>query len=285
MTTYAVTGATGKLGRLVLDELLSKTDAANVVALARDPSALADYAARGVQVRQADYDDPASVEAALAGVDRVLMISGNAVGQRERQHGAVIDAAKKAGVSYLAYTSVLNAQDSKLLLAAEHVLTENLLAKSGLNYDVLRMPWYSENYVGSLGPAIEHGAIFGATGDGRLSTATRGDLAGGAVGALLNSPGGKIYEFAGDHSWSMDEFAAEVGRQAGKPVAYVNQSESDYAKTLESVGLPPPVAAFLASTSYLSGFGELYSESKDLSTLSGRPTTPISDTIAEALKG
>lgn len=285
MTTYAVTGASGKLGRLVLDELLTKTDAANVVALARDPAALQKYDQLGVQVRRADYDDPASLEAALQGVDRVLMISGNAVGQRERQHGAVIDAAKKAGVSYLAYTSVLNAQDSKLLLAAEHVLTENLLAKSGLNYDVLRMPWYSENYTGALAPAIEQGAIFGATGDGRLSTATRADLAGGAVGALLNSPGGQIYEFAGDQSWSMAEFAAEVGRQAGKPVAYVNQSEADYAKTLESAGLPPPAAGFLASTSYLAGFGELYSESKDLSTLSGRPTTPISRTIAEALKG
>src|SRR6187549_202798 len=285
MTTYAVTGATGKLGRLVLDELLTKTDAASVVALARDTAALADYAAKGVQVRQADYDDPASLDAAFAGVDRVLLISGNAVGQRERQHGAAIDAAKKAGVSYLAYTSVLNAQGSKLLLAAEHVLTENLLGKSGLNYDVLRMPWYSENYVGSLAPSIEHGAIYGATGDGRLSTATRADLAGGAVGALLNSPGGKVYEFAGDQSWSMAEFAAEVGRQAGKPVEYVNQSESDYAKTLESVGLPPPVAGFLASTSYLAGFGELYSESKDLSTLSGRASTPISETIAEALKG
>jgi len=285
MTTYAVTGATGKLGRLVLDELLTRADASDIVALARDPSALADYAAKGVQVRQADYDDPASLHAALGGVDRVLMISGNAVGQRERQHGAVIEAAKKAGVSYLAYTSVLNAQGSKLALAAEHVLTENLLANSGLNYDVLRMPWYSENYTGALGPAIEHGAIFGATGDGRLSTATRGDLAAGSVGALLNSPGGKIYEFAGDQSWSMAEFAAEVGRQAGKPVAYVNQSESDYAKTLEGAGLPPPAAAFLASTSYLAGFGELYSESKDLSTLSGRPTTPISETIAAALKG
>jgi len=285
MTTYAVTGATGKLGRLVLDELLARTDAANVVALARDPSALADYAARGVRVRQADYDDPASLDAALAGVDRVLLISGNAVGQRERQHGAVIEAAKKAGVSYLAYTSVLNAQASKLLLAAEHVLTENLLGNSGLNYDVLRMPWYSENYTGALGPAIEHGAIYGATGEGRLSTATRADLAGGTVGALLNSPGGKVYEFAGDQSWSMAEFAAEVGRQAGKPVQYVNQSEPDYAKTLEGAGLPPPVAGFLASTSYLAGFGELYSDSKDLSTLSGRPSTPISQTIAAALKG
>jgi NAD(P)H dehydrogenase (quinone) len=285
MTTYAVTGATGKLGRLVLDALLQKANPGDVVALARDPSALADFAAKGVEVRQADYDDPASLDTALAGVDRVLMISGNAVGQRERQHGAVIDAAKKAGVSYLAYTSVLNAQDSKLALAAEHVLTENLLARSGLNYDVLRMPWYSENYTGALAPAIEHGAIFGATGEGRLSTATRADLAAGSVGALLNSPGGKIYEFAGDQSWSMAEFAAEVGRQAGKPVAYVNQSESDYAKTLEGAGLPPPVAGFLASTSYLAGLGELYSESKDLSTLSGRPTTPISETIAEALKG
>jgi len=285
MTTYAVTGATGKLGRLVLDELLARTDAANVVALARDPSALADYAARGVRVRQADYDDPASLDAALAGVDRVLLISGNAVGQRERQHGAVIEAAKKAGVSYLAYTSVLNAQASKLLLAAEHVLTENLLGNSGLNYDVLRMPWYSENYTGALGSAIEHGAIYGATGEGRLSTATRADLAGGAVGALLNSPGGKVYEFAGDQSWSMAEFAAEVGRQAGKPVQYVNQSEPDYAKTLEGAELPPPVAGFLASTSYLAGLGELYSESKDLSTLSGRPTTPIGETIAAALKG
>ena len=283
MTKYAVTGATGKLGRLVLDELLTKTDAANVVALARDPTALQAYDQRGVDVRQADYDDPASLKAAFQGVDRVLLISGNAVGQRERQHGAAIDAAKEAGVSYLAYTSVLNAQASKLLLAAEHVLTENLLAKSGLNYDVLRMPWYSENYTGALAPAIEHGAIYGATGNGRLSTASRADLAGGAVGALLNSPGGKVYEFAGDTSWSMDEFAEAVGRQAGKPVKYVNQSEADYAKTLEGVGLPPPAAGFLASTSYLAGFGELYSESKDLSTLSGRPTTPIQETIRQAL--
>lgn len=285
MTTYAVTGATGKLGRLVLDELLTKVAPGDVVALARDPDVLADYAAKGVEVRQADYDDPASLDAAFAGVDRVLLISGNAVGQRERQHGNAIDAAKRSGVSYLAYTSVLNAQESKLALAAEHKLTENLLAASGLNYDVLRMPWYSENYTGALAPAIEHGAIFGASGDGKLSTATRADLAGGSVGALLSSPGGNIYELAGDTAWTFAEFAAELSRQAGKPVAYVNQSEADYARTLEGAGLPPPVAGFLASTSYLAGSGELYSESKDLSTLSGRATTPIGQTIAAALKG
>lgn len=285
MTTYAITGATGQLGRLVLDELLQRTDASDIVALARDPTKLQAYDQLGVQVRQADYDDPASLKAALRGVDRVLLISGNAVGQRERQHGNVIEAAKEAGASYLAYTSVLNAQGSKLALAAEHVLTEKLLENSSLNYDVLRMPWYSENYTGALAPSIEHGAIYGATGTGRLSTASRSDLAGGSVGALLNSPGGRTYELAGDESWTMAEFAEEVSRQAGKPVAYVNQSESDYARTLEGAGLPPPVANLLASTSYLAGSGELYSDSKDLSTLSGRPTTPISETIAAALKG
>ena len=285
MTKYAVTGATGKLGRLVLDELLKQTDAANVVALARDPTALQAYDQLGVQVRKADYDDPASLRAAFDGVDRVLLISGNAVGQRERQHGNAIEAAKEAGVSYLAYTSVLNAQASKLMLAPEHVATEKLLEKSDLNYDVLRMPWYSENYVGALGPSIEHGAIYGATGEGKLATATRADLAAAAVGALLNNPGGKTYELAGNHPWTMQEFADEVSRQAGKPVQYVNQSESDYAKTLEGAGLPPPVATLLASTSYLAGQGELFSESKDLSDLAGRPSTPIQETIRQALKG
>ena len=285
MTTYAVTGASGKLGRLVLDELLRQTNPRDIVALARDPASLADYALKGIDVRQADYDDPGSLERALQGVDRVLLISGNAVGQRERQHGAVIDAAKAAGVSYLAYTSILNAQGSKLALAGEHAATEKLLESSGLNHDVLRMPWYSENYTGALGPAVEHGAIYGATGEGKLSTATRADLAAAAVGALLKSPGGKTYELAGNHPWTMQEFAEEVSRRAGKPVKYVNQSESDYAKTLESVGLPPPVASMLASTSYLAGHGELYSESNDLSTLAGRPSTPIGESVAEARKG
>jgi NAD(P)H dehydrogenase (quinone) len=285
MTKYAVTGATGKLGRLVLDELMQQANPGDIVALARDPTALQAYDQQGVQVRKADYDDPDSLKQALQGVDRVLLISGNAVGQRERQHGAVIEAAKAAGVSYLAYTSVLNAQASKLMLAPEHVATEKLLENSGLNYDVLRMPWYSENYVGALQPSIEHGAIYGASGEGKLATASRADLAAAAVGALLRSPGGKTYELAGDHPWTMNEFASEVSRQAGKPVQYVNQSESDYARTLEGAGLPPPVATLLASTSYLAGHGELYSDSKDLSQLAGRQSTPIKDTIAAALKG
>jgi NAD(P)H dehydrogenase (quinone) len=285
MTTYAVTGASGKLGRLVLDELLRQTDAANVVALARDPATLQEYDQRGVQVRQADYDDPASLTAALRGVDRLLLISGNAVGERERQHGNVIGAAKDAGVSYIAYTSILKGDKSRLALAPEHVATEKLLADSGLNYDLLRNGWYSENYTGALAQAVQSGKIFGAVGQGKLSTASRQDLAAGAAAALLRSEGGQTYELAGDSAWTMDEFAAEVSRQAGKPVEYVDQNEADYAKVLEGAGLPPPVASMLASTSALSGEGELYDEGRDLSRLSGRPTTPISETIAAALKG
>ncbi len=285
MTTYAVTGATGQLGRLVLDELLQQADPADIVALARDPGALAAYAEKGVQVRQADYDDPASLDAALRGVDRVLLISGNAVGQRERQHAAVIDAAKKAGASYLAYTSILKGDRSPLALAPEHVATERLLAESGLDHDVLRNGWYSENYTAGLAPSLESGRILGAVGQGRLSTATRADFAAGAAAALLRGDGGQVYELAGDESWTMQEFAEEVSRQSGRQVEYVDQAESDYAKTLEGAGLPPPVASMLASTSVLSGEGALYDESKSLSRLSGRPTTPIGETISKALKG
>ncbi len=284
MTTYAVTGATGQVGRLVLDELLTHTEASNIVALARDPSALSAYAAKGVQVRQADYDDPDSLEAAFQGVDRVLLISGNAVGQRERQHGNVIDAAKAAGVSYLAYTSILKGDQSPLALAPEHVATEKLLANSGLNYDVLRNGWYSENYTMGLAPSLESGKIFGAVGEGKLSTATRADFAAGAAAALLRGKGGDVYELAGDEAWTMQDFAAEVSRQSGRQVEYVDQSEADYARTLEGAGLPPPVASMLASTSALSGQGALYDDSKSLSRLSGKPTTPIGETIAAALK-
>jgi NAD(P)H dehydrogenase (quinone) len=284
MTIYAVTGATGKLGRLVLDELLQKANAGDIVALAREPSALSDYAANGVQVRRADYDDADSLKAALQGVDRVLLISGNAVGERPRQHGNVIEAAKAAGVSYLAYTSILKGDRSRLALAPEHVATEKLLKDSGLTYDVLRNGWYSENYTGGLAQSLESGKIFGAVGEGRLSTATRADLAAGAAAALLKGKGGEVYELAGDEAWTMHEFAEEVSRQSGRQVEYVDQSEGDYAKVLEGAGLPPPVAAMLASTSALSGEGELYDDSKSLSRLSGRPTTPIRETIAAALK-
>ncbi len=284
MTTYGVTGASGQLGRLVLDELLGKVEPSQVVALVRDPAKLADYAARGVDVRQADYDAPEGLAEALRGVDRLLLISGSALGERPRQHGNVIAAAKQAGVGYIAYTSILQADSTPIKLGEEHKATEASLKAGGIPYDLLRNGWYNENYVGNLAAQVEAGVITGAAAQGRVSSASRADLAAGAAEVLVNGKGGDIYELAGDESWSMDEFAAEVSRQSGKQVRYQDMSEADYAKSLEAVGLPDFVARIVANSNASTAQGALEHDSRTLSGLIGRPTTPIGETIAQALK-
>lgn len=284
MTTYAVTGASGQLGKLVLDELLQRVGPGSIVALVRDPAKLADYAEKGIEVRKFDYNDDASTLAgALAGVDRLLLISGSEVGQRERQHGNVIDAAKAAGVSYIAYTSILRADRSRLPLAAEHLVTEKLLANSGLTHDILRHGWYSENYTGSLKQSVANGAVLDATGEGRISAATRADYAAGDAAILVSGTGGKVYEFAGDEGFTMAEFAEILSEESGQPVSFRNLPQDEYAKLLEGFGLPAPVAEMLAVTSVLVGEGELENRGNDLSAASGRPTTPIRETIREHL--
>lgn len=285
MTTYAVTGATGKLGALALDHLLTKVDAANVVAIARDPAKLAHYAARGVQVRAGDYDAPESLPRALAGVDRLLLISGTALGERPRQHGNVIDAAKAAGVSFIAYTSILRADDTPIRLGAEHKASEDLLKLSGVGHALLRNGWYNENYVGSLPFQVQAGVITGAQGQGRISSAARADLAEGAAEVLLNGKAGETYDLAGDESWTLADFAAEVSRQTGRDVTYVDMSEEDYAASLEPVGLPPYVCKVIANSAHATSLGALENNSRTLSRLIGRPTTPIATTIREALQG
>lgn len=283
MTTYAVTGASGQLGRLVLDELLAKVSPLTIVALARDPEKLSDYAAKGVSVRVADYDAPDTLAAALTGVDRLLLISGNTLGQRPRQHQAVIDAAREAGTGYIAYTSILHADRSPIRLGEEHRATEASLAASGLAYDLLRNGWYNENYVMSLKAQVAAGEITGAQGDGRINSASRADLAAGAAEVLVNGKGGDIYELAGDHGWTLSEFAAEVSRQAGSPVAYRNLSEADYAASLVEIGFPEYVAKVIANSGYSTSLGALEDDGGALGRLIGRPTTPISDTIKHAL--
>lgn len=284
MTTYAVTGASGQLGKLVLDELLRKVEAGEIVAIVRDPSKLSDYAAKGIEVRRGDYDDPASLESALAEVDRLLLISGNALGERPRQHKNVADAAKQAGVGYIAYTSILKADDTPIKLGNEHRATEATLAESGLSYDLIRNGWYNENYVGSLPAQVEAGVITGAAGQGRVSSAARADYAAGAAEVLVNGKGGEVYELAGDESWSMEEFAAEVSRQSGREVKYQDMSEDDYAKSLEAVGLPDYVARIVANSNASVALGALEGDRRTLSGLIGRKTTPIGETIAKALR-
>jgi len=277
---YAVAGASGQLGRLALAELVARVGAGQVVALARDPAKLDEA---GVAVRLADYDKPETLAPALAGVERLLLISGNAVGTRVAQHAAVIEAAKASGVKLIAYTSILHADSSTIGLAQEHRETEALLRASGVPFVLLRNGWYNENYTGMLAPSIAHGAIIGAAGEGRIASASRADYAAAAATALVGAKGGEVYELAGDEAFTMGQFAAEVSRQAGKPVAYVDMSKDDYAAALESAGLPGVVAQMLADSDFESSKDQLFDAGHMLSALIGRPTTPIAATIAAAL--
>jgi NAD(P)H dehydrogenase (quinone) len=281
---YAVTGASGQLGRLVVESLLGKVAPDQIVALVRDPASVADFAAKGVVVRAFDYDAPETLVPALAGVSRLLLISGNAVGSRVPQHRAVIDAAKAAGVGFLAYTSLLRAQTSTMLLAAEHKATEDLLAASGVPTALLRNGWYSENYLMSAGPAIEHGVLLGSAGDGVVSAAARADYAEAAAVVLSRGEAG-TYELAGEPGFTHAELAAALAELSGKPVAYQDVPEADYAKALEGAGLPGPFAAILADSDARAGEGALFDDSGALAKLIGRATTPWLETIAAGVKG
>ncbi|WP_434990541.1 SDR family oxidoreductase [Xanthomonas melonis] len=280
-----VTGAGGQLGALVVEALLARVPANRIVATARDTASLAEFAKRDITVRRADYADPASLDQAFAGVDRILLVSSNAVGARVPQHRNVIDAAKRAGVELLAYTSILHADTSTLSLAEEHVATEALLRESGVPHALLRNGWYTENYTGAIAAEVAHGAVIGSSGQGRLSTAARTDYAAAAAAVLASDApqAGQIYELAGDTAFTMAEYAAEVSRQAGTPVAYHDLPEADYAAALVQAGLPAGFAQVLAQCSASSRGGSLFDDSRTLSRLIGRPTTPLRDTVAAAL--
>ncbi|WNG51640.1 SDR family oxidoreductase [Archangium minus] len=280
-----VTGATGKLGRLVIEELLKKVPASQVIAAVRNPEKAAGLAALGVQVRKADYSHPETLGEAFNGAEKVLLISSSEVGQRASQHKAVVEAAKKAGVRLLAYTSILHADRSRMALAAEHKATEELIRASGLPYVFLRNGWYTENYTENLGPALAHGALVGCAGEGRIAAATRADYAAAAVAVLTGSGHeNKVYELAGDKAFTMAELAAEVSRKAGRTIAYNNLAPEQYRGVLEGAGVPRPFAAVLADSDVGASRGELNESSGDLRRLIGRPTTPLADAVAVAFK-
>jgi NAD(P)H dehydrogenase (quinone) len=279
-----VTGASGQLGRLVVEALLKKVPAAEIAVAVRSPEKVADLAARGVQVRQADYDKPETLDAALAGTDKLLLISANEVGRRVPQHRAVIDAARRAGVKLLAYTSILHADTSPLPLAAEHKETERLIRESGLPAVILRNGWYTENYTAAVPTALQLGAVLGCAGEGRIASAARADYA-EAAAAVLASEGqaGKVYELAGDGAYTLAELAAEIARQSGKVIAYQNLSEADYRGALIGAGLPDWLATLLAESDTGASKGGLYDAGHQLSALIGRATTPLSAMVKAAL--
>ncbi|MCP1205682.1 SDR family oxidoreductase [Pantoea sp. B550] len=280
----AVTGATGQLGRIVIDALLKKVPAAEIVAAVRTPAKAADLAALGVIVRQADYGQPETLEAAFAGVDKLLLISGSEVGQREAQHKAVIDAAKAAGVGFIAYTSLLHADTSPLGLGVEHRATEALLKASGIPFALLRNGWYTENYAASIPPALAHHAFIGAAGEGRIASAARQDYAEAAAEVMTrDDQAGKVYELSGDDSYTLAQFAAEIAAQSGEKVDYVNLSQADFAAALKGAGLPEGLAEMLADSDAGAEKGGLFDDSRQLSKLIGRPTTSWQAVIRAAL--
>ncbi len=281
---FAITGASGQLGRLVISQLLKTIPASQLIAIVRKPSSVADLAAQGVQVRQADYNDSAAMQAALQGVQRLLLISSSEIGQREAQHRNVIQAAKAAGVQLIAYTSLLHADRSPLALAQEHVATEQILRDSGIAHAILRNGWYTENYLGSLPVVLQYGAVLGASGEGRISSASRADYAAAAAAVLQDAnAGGKVLELAGDTSYSLGELAAEIAAQSGKPVQFQNMPTAAYQAALESFGLPAGFAALLADSDEGASKGGLFDDSHTLSQLIGRSTTTMAASVTEAL--
>jgi NAD(P)H dehydrogenase (quinone) len=280
-----ITGATGHLGRLIIATLLKNVPASDIVAAVRNVEKARDIAALGVHVRRADYNEPPAWDEALKGADKVLLISSSEVGQRARQHRSVIDAARRAGVKFLAYTSVLRAETSPLGLAAEHKETEALISASGIPHTLLRNGWYTENYTAGIPGALARGAVYGCAGEGRIASAARLDYAEAAAAVMTaENQAGRVYELAGDTAYTLAELAAEISRQSGKNIGYVDLPEGEYRNVLKKAGLPEAIAAMIADSDRGVSKGALFDDGHQLSKLINRPTTSLSASVAAVLQ-
>lgn len=278
-----ITGATGQLGRLVVEKLKERgVSSDSLVALVRTPAKAADLQ---IEARAFDYSKPETLVESLKGIDHLLLISGSEIGQRIAQHANVIEAAKKANVKWIVYTSLLHADTSSLNLAAEHIATEKALKASGIAYTILRNGWYTENYTGSVAGAVAGGAFIGSAGDGKISSSTRADLA-EAAAVVLAGPvqDGTVYELGSDETYTLSDLAAEISRQTGKTIPYKNLSEAEYANALKGFGLPEGLAQALAGWDIGASKNDLFDDGKQLSKLIGHPTTLLSEAVKEALK-
>lgn len=283
-----VTGATGQFGRLAVEKLLDRgVPAADLAVAVRVPEKAADLAGRGVTVREGDYDRPETLAPAFAGADKLLFVSANGPDDlRVVQHRAVVAAAQEAGVGLVAYTSVVGADTNPLGLARVHRETEAVLAESGLPTVLLRNGWYTENYTATLADSVERGTIVGSAGAGRVASATRADLAEAAAVVLTrDDQAGKVYELTGDTAWTLAELAAEATAVSGKEVVYTDLPAEQYRRILTDAGLPAFFVELLVDSDVKISQGALARTTGDLTALLGRPATPLSDAVAEALKG
>jgi NAD(P)H dehydrogenase (quinone) len=270
---------------LVVARLLDTCEPSDVVAIVRDPAKVDDLAAKGVEVRRADYDDRASLDAALAGLDRLLLVSSNELGKRALQHKNVIDAAKAAGIRHLIYTSAPKATTSALVLAPEHKATEEYLAASGLTYTVLRNNWYTENYANAIGKARDTGELVAAAGSGRVASAERADYA-QAAAAVLTGQGheGKVYELTGDRAWSYPELAMAIAEATGGACSYRPVAPEELKAAMIAAGADEGTANFVATLDANIASGDLAEVTRDLKSLIGRPATPLEETVKKLLE-
>ncbi len=276
-----ITGATGQLGNIVVEKLKKDIDAKNLVALVRTPEKAANL---NIEARAFDYNKQEMLVDPLKGIERLLLISGSEVGKRTEQHTNIINAAKEAGVKWIVYTSLLHADTSELSLATEHMATENALKQSGIKYTILRNGWYTENYTVSIHGALAAGAFVGSAGDGKISSATRADYAEAAARVIMDEKHiGRTYELAGNEAYTLSDLAAELSKQTGKNIPYKNLPEQEYAQILLGAGLPEVVAKGLASWDVCASHNDLFDDSHELSKLIGRATTPLAESVKEAL--
>ncbi|WP_406028605.1 SDR family oxidoreductase [Nocardioides sp. NBC_00850] len=276
--TIAITGASGQLGRLVADQLLTTVDPAEVVLLTRDPAKLADYAERGADVRAADFSKPDELAEAFAGVERVLLISTDAVGARVEGHLAAIDAAVKAGVRHMAYTSVSGpTADNPAGVVADHAATEDALRESGLAWTMLRNNLYADMQVDSVAQAAATGQLVTNTGDGGAAYVTRADCAAVAAGVLTGEGHeGKAYDVTGPHAYTAADLAELATEKAGKPVEVVQVDDDAYTAGLVSAGLPDFIAPLLTSFGTATRLGKLATVTDVVEQVGGRKPTPLS---------
>lgn len=279
MTSYLVTAAGGHLGRLAVEALIDRGIApADIVAGARSIEKVADLADAGVRTVQIDYDQPETVTAALAGVDRVLLISGSVPGARVAGHQNVIRAAQAAGVERLVYTSAPKATTFDYALGADHRATEEAIAASGLPAVIVRNNWYHENYAADVARAIDTGVVASSVGDARVASASRADYAAGAAAVLVEDGHvGRVYEFAGDVAWTFDDFAAAATEALDREVTYQRLTSDQLAAGLAAAGLDEGTVAFVVGLDQAIAGGVLADSDGTLSRILGRPTTPLVD--------
>jgi len=283
--SIVITGATGHLGRLIIERLIARgTALADIVAAGRNTERLAAVARLGVATAVIDFASPGSLDSAFAGADTLMLVSGSEVGQRTQQHTNAITAAARSGITRIVYTSAPHADTSALILAREHKATEQALVDSGISFTILRNNWYTENYLGSMTQAAKSGTYSDSTRGGLVASASRTDFA-DAAAVVLTTTGHEntTYELGGDHAWDGPELAAAMADVLGTPVAYSTLTPQQHTAALTATGLDAGTVGFLVALDGNIHDGLLGETTGDLARLIGRPTTPLSEGLRAGL--